>query len=514
MYYPGSHAESYPDHPALIVAGTDVVMSYRTLDQQSRKISEHLRERGLVSGDHVAIFMENHPSYFEVVWAALRSGLVITPVNRYFTADEAAYVVNDCGARALFVSGYVGKVAEELVPELHTCDLLYSVDEPVKGYEALEPILDAIKPARSVDEPAGQIMFYSSGTTGRPKGIYHQRTPALIKDGYPINDRLVSYGMGRSSIYLSPAPIYHAAPLAHSIGVQSLGGTVVMMPRFDASEALRCIEEYRITHSQWVPTMFVRMLKLAEEERLAADLSSHQVALHAAAPCPVEVKRQMIDWWGPILLEYYAGSEGNGSTLIDSEEWLQKPGSVGRASIGTIHICDDDGQELPAGEEGLVYFERDELTFSYHKDEAKTRSSQHPQHETWTALGDVGYLDEDGYLFLTDRKSFMIISGGVNIYPQAIENALVLHEDVADVAVIGVPNPDFGEEVKAVVELLPGIEPTSALEDDLIAFARERVANYMVPRSIDFTEELPRLPTGKLYKHKLREKYWPTSDVG
>ncbi len=514
MYYPGSHAESHPDHPALIVAGTDIVIDYRTLDQRSRQIAQLLRQSGLEPGQHIAVFMENHPGYFEVVWAALRSGLVITPVNRYFTADEAAYVINDCGARALFVSGFVGEVAAEMVDMLESCRLRYSVDAPVDGYQMLDQALQIVPPGVQENEPAGHIMFYSSGTTGRPKGILRQREQALIKDGYPLIERLRGYGMDRESVYLSPAPIYHAAPLAHSIGVQSLGGTVVMMPKFEAFEALQCIERYRVTHSQWVPTMFVRMLKLDEQDRTAADLSSHQVAIHAAAPCPVEVKRQMIDWWGPILLEYYAGSEGNGSTVIDSEEWLKKPGSVGRARIGTIHICNDDGDEMPVGEEGVVYFERDEIPFFYHNDEAKTRDSQHPTHPTWTALGDVGYLDEDGYLFLTDRKSFMIISGGVNIYPQAVENVLVLHDKVADVAVIGVPNADFGEEVKAVVELLPGVEGSQALAAELIDFTRKQVAGYMVPRSVDFTDALPRLPTGKLYKHKVREKYWPKQDKG
>jgi len=282
-----------------------------------------------------------------------------------------------------------------------------------------------------------------------------------------------------------------------------------MMPKFDVLESLRNIEQYRITHSQWVPTMFVRMLKLEQSERSKFDLSSHQLALHAAAPCPVEVKHQMIQWWGPILLEYYAGSEGNGTTLIDSHEWLAKPGSVGRARIGTLHICDDDGKQLPVGEEGLIYFERDTLPFEYHNDPAKTQKAQHPEYPNWTALGDVGYVDADGYLFLTDRKSFMIISGGVNIYPQAIENALVLHPAVADVAVVGVPHEDFGEEVKAVVELMPEQVASRELAERLINFTRDKVASYMIPRSIEFTDALPRLPTGKLYKNKVRDKYWP-----
>ncbi len=279
------------------------------------------------------------------------------------------------------------------------------------------------------------------------------------------------------------------------------------MDKFDALEALRMIEKYRITHSQWVPTMFVRMLKLPPEQRAAFDLSSHQAAVHAAAPCPVEVKQQMIDWWGPILVEYYGGSEGNGATALDTAQWLSHPGSVGRAILGTLHICDDDGNELPVGETGVVYFERDELPFRYHNDPEKTRNAQHPRHPNWTTLGDIGRVDADGFLYLTDRKAFMIISGGVNIYPQQVEDALALHPQVLDVAVIGVPNEEMGEEVKAFVEPAPGVQPSEALAEELIEFLRSRVARYMVPRTIEFVDELPRTPTGKLQKHVLRARY-------
>ncbi len=282
-----------------------------------------------------------------------------------------------------------------------------------------------------------------------------------------------------------------------------------MMERFDEEAALRYIQQYRITHSQWVPTMFIRMLKLPSEVRAKYDLSSHRMAVHAAAPCPVEVKRQMIEWWGPILLEYYGASEGNGRTSLGSHEWLQKPGSVGTAKLRVLHVCDDDGNELPPGETGLVYFEQPELPFIYHNDPAKTREAQHPVHPNWTALGEVGYVDADGYLFLTDRKSFMIISGGVNIYPQQIEDALVLHPKVADVGVIRVPNDDFGEEVKAVVHLAQGVPKGEALAAELIAFCKEHLAGYMVPHSVNFWDELPRLPTGKLYKNEIRKAYWP-----
>lgn len=330
-------------------------------------------------------------------------------------------------------------------------------------------------------------------------------TPA---EGFGARQAANRYGLTSDSVYLSPAPLYHAAPLAYVLSVQSFGGTVVMMERFDAEQALALIETYGVTHSQWVPTMFVRMMKLEPQVRARYDLSSHKVAIHAAAPCPVEVKRQMIEWWGPILYEYYAGTEASGSTFITSEDWLEHPGSVGRAALGVLHICDENSDELPVGETGLVYFEREAPTFEYHNDPAKTASARHPKHANWNALGDVGYLDEDGYLYLTDRKAFMIISGGVNIYPQAIEDALITHPKVADVAVFGIPDPEMGEAVKAVIEPAPGQAPSDALAAELMAYAREKVAHYMAPRSIDFIEEMPRLPTGKLYKRVLRDAYW------
>jgi fatty-acyl-CoA synthase len=281
-----------------------------------------------------------------------------------------------------------------------------------------------------------------------------------------------------------------------------------MMDRFDARDALQTLEKYAVTHSQWVPTMFSRMLKLPLEERARFDLSAHRVAIHAAAPCPRKVKEEMFAWWGPILHEYYAGTETNGLTYVGPEDWLAHPSTVGRAVMGKIHICNEDGTELPTGEPGIVYFERDRVPFAYHKDAEKTQRAQHPQHSTWTALGDIGYVDEDGYLYLTDRASFMIISGGVNIYPQEIENELIMHPKVEDVAVIGVPHPEFGEEVKAVVQLVAGVGVDKALADELLAFARERLAAYKCPRSIDFEAELPRLPTGKLYKRLLKDRYW------
>jgi len=301
--------------------------------------------------------------------------------------------------------------------------------------------------------------------------------------------------------------VYHAAPLRFGATIQSTGGTVVMMHRFDPEQALAAIEHYRITHSQWVPTMFVRMLKLGEETKKRYDVSSLRVAIHAAAPCPVEVKQAMIDWWGPVLYEYYSSSEANGITFINPQQWLERPGSVGVAGLGTIHICDDDGHELAPNEVGTVYFERDYVPFEYHNDPGKTQGAQHPEHETWTTTGDLGYVDDAGFLYLTDRKSFMIISGGVNIYPQEIEDVLTLHDAVYDVAVIGVPDDEMGESVFAVVQPAPGTEPSDALAEELLVHVRGRIARYKTPRRLVFSDDLPRTPTGKLVKHRLRERY-------
>ncbi|WP_156670066.1 AMP-binding protein, partial [Mycobacterium sp. E3305] len=313
------------------------------------------------------------------------------------------------------------------------------------------------------------------------------------------------YGITASDVYLSPAPVYHAAPLRWCGMVQALGGTVVLAKKFDAESTLRYIEHYRISVAQLVPTMFVRLLKLDESIRGRYDLSSLRMLMHSAAPCPIDVKRAMIEWLGPIVYEFYGSTEAHGLTFIDSEQWLTHPGSVGRSVLGVLHICGDDGTELPVGAVGTVYFERDHLPFEYHDDPDKTAAARHPEHPFWTTVGDLGYLDPDGFLYLTDRKSFMIISGGVNIYPQEVENALALHPAVLDVAVIGVPHPEMGEEVKALVQLAPGVSGTDALAQDLIDYVRDRIAHYKAPRSVDFVDDLPRTPTGKLAKTRLRQ---------
>jgi fatty-acyl-CoA synthase len=384
------------------------------------------------------------------------------------------------------------------------------VDGAEPGFERYEDAI-AAQPARPLDdEPAGQFMLYSSGTTGRPKGIVRPLAGTRIhEDSGPVGAlQRALWGFDESTIYLSPAPLYHSAPIGFTTATLALGGTVVMMPRFDEIGALRAIEEHRITHSQWVPTMFTRMLKLPEDERSGFDLSTHRVAIHAAAPCPAGIKQQMLDWWGPIIYEYYGGTELNGLTHCTPEEWLAHPGTVGRPVIGELHVCDENGRELAHGEAGLVYFELPAMPFKYHKDEAKTRSAQHPEHANWSALGDVGYVDDDGFLYLTDRATFMIISGGVNIYPQEIEDLLIMHPKVADVAVIGVPDDEMGEAVKAVVQPAEGVAAGTELESELLAYARDHLAHYKCPRSVDFMEALPRLPTGKLYKRLIKDPYW------
>ncbi|MEL7157198.1 MAG: AMP-binding protein [Actinomycetota bacterium] len=508
--YPGTHASTTPDKPAVIMAGSGEQLTFAELDQRSARLAQLLHAAGLRPGDHVSIFMENNLHYFECFWAAMRSGLYFTTLNRYLQPEESAYILQDSGSQALFTSAAMAELVTPIPALVPDCKVLLAVDGPVEGFEPYEEAIARYPAEPLADQPRGEAMLYSSGTTGRPKGIKRPLTGQQIDDDAGNVTGLVSvlFGMTADAVYLSPAPLYHSAPLSFTTGTQALGGTAVVMEKFDPALALRYIEQYRITHSQWVPTMFSRMLKLPEEQRSGFDWSSHQVAIHAAAPCPVEVKKQMFDLWGPIIHEYYAGTEVNGFVYCGPQDWLDHPGTVGRSILGTIRICDDEGVELPAGTPGTIYFEREEMPFAYHNDEAKTRGAQHPEHPTWSTLGDVGMVDEDGFLYLTDRKAFMIISGGVNIYPQEIEDCLIMHPKVADVAVFGVPNDDLGEEVKAVVQPESGVEPSDELARELLAFAGEHIARFKMPRSIDFRPELPRLPTGKLYKRILKDEYW------
>ena len=508
--YPGHWATVCPDKPAAVDAATGAVRSYRELNDRSNRLAQLLWAAGLRRGDHISVFMENNLAYFDVVWAALRSGLYLTTVNRYLTAEEAGYIVDNSESRALVASKALAATAADIPPFAPDCRLWLMANGAEGDYADLDDAIAAHPAEPLAEQPAGGFMLYSSGTTGRPKGILRPLPETSIDDeqGPVAGLQRTLWGFGEDTVYLSPAPLYHSAPVGFCQAVQALGGTVVMLRRFDPAHALQAIEDHRVTHSQWVPTMFTRMLKLPASEREGFDLSSHKVAIHAAAPCPPEVKRRMFDWWGPILYEYYGGTEMNGFTHCGPEEWLAHPGTVGKAILGTLHICDEEGAPLPNGEPGIVYFELPAMPFAYLKDPEKTKDAQHPAHPNWTALGDVGYLDDDGYLYLTDRATFMIISGGVNIYPQEIEDALVMHPKVADVAVIGVPNDEMGEEVKAVVQPAQGVNADAALEAEIIAYARERIAHYKCPKSVDFRAELPRLPTGKLYKRLLKDEYW------
>ncbi|HEU4731004.1 MAG TPA: acyl-CoA synthetase [Kofleriaceae bacterium] len=508
MLHPSHHARKNPDKIAYRMARSGKAITYAELDARSNQGAQLFRSLGLTTGDHIALLMENRLEVMEICWAAQRSGLYFTPISCYLKRDEIAYIVKDCGARAVVTSAKYGEVLAEIFAGAADAPALYMVDEPRPGFQSWHAAT-AAQPSTPVDnQVAGQDMLYSSGTTGRPKGIKRASENTPIDQPSPFMMLLAAKmcGMSANSVYLSPAPLYHAAPLRFNMAAISLGGTSLVMESFDPEEFLRLVEAHKVTQTQLVPTMFVRMLKLPEEVRRRYDVSSLRGAIHAAAPCPVDVKAQMIDWWGPILIEYYAGSEGNGVTVCDSQQWLAHRGTVGRAVVGQIKIVDEHDQELPAGEIGTVYF-ADAPAFSYHNDPEKTRRAYNAR--GWSTLGDVGYVDRDGYLYLTDRKAYMIISGGVNVYPQETEDVLIGHPAIADVAVFGVPNEEMGEEVKAVVQLHDKDRGGPELAAELIAYCRKHLSPIKCPRSIDFEAELPRTPTGKLMKRLLRDRYWP-----
>ena len=504
--HPRVHAETNPHKPAIVMAGSGHVVTFGELDRRSNQGAQLLRAWGLKTGECVAIFMENSATYFEIAWAAQRSGLYFACISSKLTAGEVAYILKDSKAQAIIASPGLASVAKEAAAEAGVRG--YSADGDIEGFARFEDARAAMPETPILDESAGADMLYSSGTTGRPKGVKVPLSGAPIDADTSLR-MLVSalYGLDQETVYLSPAPLYHAAPLRWCMTVQKMGATTVIMEKFDPETFLKLIPEHKITASQMVPTMFVRLLKLPEEVRRGVDVSSLKAIIHAAAPCPIPIKEQMIAWWGPIINEYYAGTEGNGFCSISSPEWLAHKGSVGKALLGSLRICDESGAELPAGEAGTVYF-ADGGQFEYHNDPKKTAESRHPSNPTWSTLGDVGYVDADGYLYLTDRKAFMIITGGVNVYPQEVENLLVTHPKVADAAVFGIPNDDFGEEVKAVIQPLDWAEASDTLAQDLLAFCRANLSAVKCPRSIDFMEELPRHPTGKLYKRILRDQYW------
>jgi acyl-CoA synthetase (AMP-forming)/AMP-acid ligase II len=512
--FPGHIAQSTPDKLAVVMAQSGFTYTYKQLDDAANRFSQALAKHGLKPGDHVALCLENHDRYFEVVWGCHYAGLVYTACSSRLTSDELAYILNDCGAKAFITSKYKSDQAQEISGQIQHVDLRLMLDGVIDGYDSFEDLVSQQPNEPLPDRKEGADMLYSSGTTGRPKGVKLHLAdnplgtpPALVGLGQFL------LGMTSEMVYLSPAPLYHAAPLRWNLVVQRLGGTSVIMEHFDAEQFLQCIEKYSVTHSQTVPTMFIRLLKLDPTIRSKYDVSSLSCVFHAAAPCPIETKRQMIEWFGPVIHEYYAGSEGNGFVYCDTAQWLAHPGTVGVALSGILHILDEDGNELPANETGAVYFESP-ARFEYHNDPEKTKASQDPLGRGWTTLGDIGYLDDDKFLYLTDRKAFMIISGGVNIYPQEAENVLIHHPEVVDVAVFGVPNADFGEEVKAVVQpkTMPADEKErSLLAKELIEYCKKSLADFKCPRTVDFREELPRHPTGKLYKRLLKDEYWEQS---
>jgi acyl-CoA synthetase (AMP-forming)/AMP-acid ligase II len=513
--HPRFHAREKPDKPAVIRAETGEALSYATLEARANQGAHLLRALGIHNGDTIAIWLPNCLAYYEIYWAAQRAGVYITPLSTALTATEAGYILADSGSKLLFTSARVKSAAALLQQRRELAPGLVHVlmaDQKLEDFDNWESRIVSFPATPIADEQAGFHLVYSSGTTGRPKGIRIPLTGGPATAAHMLAERQRErYGIGEHTVYLSPAPLYHTAPLAVTTAAQRLGATIVLMEKFEPLAALAAIGRYRVTFTQMVPTMFIRLLRLPEEQRMAYDLSSLTHVVHAAAPCPMAVKRQMLDWLGPIIYEYYGGSEGNGSTFITPEEWLQKPGSVGRADWGTLHICDDAGNELPPGEQGDVYFEGG-WDFRYLNDEVKTAQARHKQHPGWTTMGDIGFLDGDGYLFLTDRKSFMIISGGVNIYPQEAENLLATHPRVRDAAVIGVPNAEMGEEVKAVVQPMDWADANDTFAQELIDYCRAHLSHIKCPRSVDFLPELPRHETGKLYKRLLRDRYWNTGD--
>jgi long-chain acyl-CoA synthetase len=496
-----------PEKLAARAVDSDDSLTFGALDSRSENLAWHLVERGAAVGDAVAILMGNTLRYFEVAWAARRAGVFYVPISSHLTAAETSYIIQDSGAKFLFVSESLLDRVEALEESLrHSIEVIVVDDKLVEGqHTSYSAIVNARRESPDLpDRPVGMDFAYSSGTTGRPKGI----KPKVLSDSelqrLLAADWLRFFKLSPDTVYLSPAPLYHAAPLRFCMRVIASGGTALVMKKFDARRALELIQEYRVTHSQWVPTMFVRLLDLPGDVRSAFDLSSMQFAMHAAAPCPKDVKLEIMKWWGPIVWEYYSGSERNGATVISPEEWMAHQGSVGRAVSGELRIVAEDGSLAAPRQEGVVYFENGPK-FDYHNDPKKTADAYNEH--GWSTIGDIGYVDEEGFLYLTDRKSNMIISGGVNIYPQEAENILQGHASVADVAVFGVPHPDFGEQVVAVVQTKTGVTPSDALASELIDFCRSNLAHFKCPRKVDFAQDLPRTETGKLLKRVARDEY-------
>ena len=505
MPHPKLYAQTTPNKPAYIMANTQETITYLQLEQRSNTVAHLFRACSLQAKDHVAILMENHSRFFEIIWGALRSGVIITPISTHLLEEEVSYILNNCEAKVFITTQKYAALAKKSLPTTPNVQHYLMLDGTIAGYESFEEKIANLPNTPIPDQIQGATMLYSSGTTGLPKGVYTPPESDSIDDFSPTLTAIGhTFKFGPHVQYLSPAPLYHAAPLAYNLVNLAFGGTSIIMEKFDAEKSLALIEKYKANYSQWVPIMFVRMLKLPEAVRLKYDVSSMQLALHAAAPCPIEIKEKMIDWWGPVIFEYYGASEGHGLTAITSPEWLTHKGSVGKAFVGELSILDDEGNEVPTGTIGNVFFKGGNQ-FVYHNEPEKTTKAYATSGHS--SVGDIGYVDEEGYLYLTDRKNFTIISGGVNIYPQEIENCIINHPKVADVAVFGIPHEEFGQQVKAVIQPKHWEDAGDDLEAELLEFCRSKLARIKIPRSIDFDKELPRKDNGKLYKRRLVERY-------
>ncbi|WP_094289676.1 fatty-acid--CoA ligase FadD4 [Mycobacterium lehmannii] len=502
------HAEATPDKPAVIMHPSGTTVTFGELEARANRLAHHFRQSGLVEGDTVAVLMENNEHLHVVMWAARRSGLYYAVINTHLTAAEAAYIVDNSGAKAVIGSQAMLKVCEELEEHLPNGlpELLLIADDNLDGWQRYPECVADYPETPIPDEIEGDLLQYSSGTTGRPKGIRRELPHVSPSQaGNMLSALLMAIQMDSDSVYLSPAPLYHTAPCMWTMSAQAMGATTVIMRKFEPEEALKAIQKYGVTSGQFVPAMFVRMLKLPAEIRDSYDLSSIRRVVHAAAPCPVDIKKQMIDWWGPVIDEYYSSSEGAGITFITAEDWLNHPGSVGKPLLGEAHVLGEDGEELPPGQPGQIYFDMGPMRFVYHNDPVKTAESR--EKHGWVTVGDVGYLDEDGYMFLTDRKHHMIISGGVNIYPQEAESLLITHPKVLDAAVFGVDDEEMGQRVKGVVQTVEPADATDEFAEELLEWLRVRLAHYKCPRSISFEAQLPRTETGKMLKQELIKKY-------
>jgi long-chain acyl-CoA synthetase len=500
-------AEANPDVLAVVDPDRNEVTAGELLAECNRLV-HGLRALGLQEGDGIAVVTPNNIPMMAMYFAAMQAGWYLTPINHHLVGPEIAYIVNDCEASVFIGHERMADACEAAAKEIELpADRLFAIGE-INGFRSYDEIVAGQPETLPENRVAGAPMHYTSGTTGKPKGVRRKLSgapPDQAGMGFTFLLQMFGVGPGDGHVHICGSPLYHTAVLAFATASLNLGHTVVLMDKWTPESMLDLIQTYKVTHSHMVPTQFHRLLALPDEVKQKYDVSSLRAMVHAAAPCPVDVKRRMLEWWGPVIWEYYAATEGGG-TRVSPEEWLERPGTVGKAWPGAeIRILDEDGNDVPTGQPGTVYMKLPAAAFEYFKDQDKTEQNRRAGFFT---VGDIGYLDEEGYLFLMDRKSDMIISGGVNIYPAEIEGELLSHPKVADAAVFGIPHPDWGEEIKAVIEPAPGVEPDDALTAELLSFLQTRLAKFKIPKSVDYTVEMPRDPNGKLYKRKLRDPYW------